>query len=183
MFLYILNSMISCRLIATLTGGLLSHLRLIKSFQFDGQTHMVKFSKKMCVLDITSSLVAYTLVLSAISYGPISYLYDVLPTIFPIKAIVLLIVAQFIEQLIIFAFERIFNLHIVNKKLVSSILIKPHIKRCLINFNKGFIYDFVFYLVIAVSYVVFSGGTLYLLVLGVLMMIRSFWLTPPKLLL
>lgn len=173
---FIFDGMITCRLIATLTGGLLSHIRIIKRFQYSGQAHMVKFSKKMCALDMTSSVVAYFLV-----WFIVGYIDLVTPAMFLLKP-ALLILAEFIEQLTIFVFERIFNLHIVNKKLVNAILIKPHIKRCLINFNKGFIYDFVFYLVIGVFYVVFNGGTLYLLVLGILMMIRSFWLTPPKLL-
>ena len=174
---YILASMIFCRLIVTLSGGLLSHIIIIKKFQHSGQTHMVKFSKKMCTLDMISSAVAFCLVLFIVGYIDI-----IMPAIFLLK-VTLIILAEFIEQLTIFAFERIFNLRMVNGKLINAVAIKPHIKRCFKNFYNGLIYDFVFYLAIAVALVVFNRGTIYLVVLGVSMAIRTLSLTPPKLLL
>lgn len=173
--LYIFSSMIVCRLIVTLSGGLLSHIIIIKKFQYSGQTHMVKFSKKMCALDMISSIVAYFLMFFAVVLIDI-----VMPTMFILKA-TLLILAEFVEQLTIFAFERIFNLRMVNGKLINAVAIKPHIKRCFKNFYTGLAYDFAFFLIIGVCYVIFNAGTLYILVLGVLMGIRVLSLTPPKL--
>ena len=169
--------MIVCRLIATLTGGFMSHFRTIKVFKFRGDTHMAKFSKKMCALDMTSSIIAYFLM-----FLIVGYIYIVMPAIFLLKAM-LIILAEFVEQLTIFAFERIFNLKIINKRLINVLAIKPHIKRCFKNFYTCLAYDFAFFLIIGVSYVIFDAGTLYILVLGVLMGIRVLSLTPPKLLL
>lgn len=132
-----------------------------------------------CAFGIGANVVSCILLLLSIISGPISYLYYVgLAEIAIIRVPILLAIAQLIEQMVVFIFECLSRLSKINRRIVDLPPAKQRLKNYLVDFCKGLAYDFTFYSVLSIAFVVFGGGILYMLLLVLLMIVKAKVVTP-----
>lgn len=175
MFLFIFGQMLIFRLLVTVVLGLVPAM----PGRNDPPSlwHLSNFATFL--LGIAPNVVSCIIIYLSVIYGPISYLHDYALTSIPLIRIpILLALAQLIDQIIVFLFECLSRLNKTTRELVPLLPIKKRLKNYLADFGKGLAYDFTFFAVLAILHLALGGGTLYMLALILLMVVKAKVVTP-----
>ena len=179
MFGGILLTILLFRFIVLWSSRLLMHLLIIKSSGFKGS--FSKYSFKMGLLDMLSGTVAISTIAYMQVCGVVDIIYYWSPGIVILKSFVTLAVLELIEQIIISAFEFVFNIHIKGGKIYNSLKLKFYLKNTSKNYVTGLAYTSFIFLVATVIGLMFGiGSILYNIVLLVLVYTKDKLMSPNR---